>query len=75
MSALRVEVSRDRCVGAGQCVRTVPEVFDQSEADGLVVLLNATPSGQWRARLDRAALLCPARAIRVIAADHDKEPQ
>ena len=36
-------VDRERCVGSGECVFTVPDIFDQDEADGIVLLLTDTP--------------------------------
>ncbi|MEU1167237.1 ferredoxin, partial [Streptomyces sp. NPDC005921] len=36
---MRVHVDRTKCCGAGSCVRTAPEVFDQNEEDGLVVVI------------------------------------
>nr|WP_026421164.1 ferredoxin [Actinokineospora inagensis] len=51
-----------RCVGAGHCVRSAPEVFDQSE-DGTVVLLRAeVPESDGV--LD-ALDLCPSLATRL----------
>jgi hypothetical protein len=32
--------------GAGSCVLIAPEVFDQREDDGIVILLNAEPAPQ-----------------------------
>jgi len=50
------------CIGAGMCVLTAPDVFDQDD-EGLVVLLTAEPA-------DPAALaavpLCPSGALRVV---------
>ena len=40
---MRVAVDQDRCMAAGQCVATAPDVFDQRDEDGVVVLLKATP--------------------------------
>ncbi len=40
---MRVQVDREVCNGAGNCVLTVPEVFDQDDDDGLVTLLPAEP--------------------------------
>ncbi|EME53077.1 ferredoxin [Amycolatopsis decaplanina] len=37
---MRLEVDRERCVGAGMCVLTAPEVFGQDEEDGRVRLLD-----------------------------------
>ena len=36
---VRVIADRDRCIGAGQCVLSAPDVFDQSDDDGRVVIL------------------------------------
>ena len=62
---VKVRVDRARCIGAGQCVRTVPEVFDQSEADGIVKLLVAEPSPEHALKVRKAVRLCPAQAIRI----------
>src|SRR6185436_2415280 len=40
---MRVVVNVERCRGAGLCALTAPEVFDQDERDGTVVLLDAEP--------------------------------
>ncbi len=62
---MRVSVDQERCVGAGQCARIAPGVFDQSEETGLVVLLRESPEpGEESAALD-AVDLCPARAVEV----------
>ncbi|MFJ6198157.1 ferredoxin [Micromonospora sp. NPDC092111] len=58
-------VDRDACCGAGNCVRTAPEVFTQDDADGLVLLRDAAPPPESSERVHRAADLCPAGAIRV----------
>ncbi|WP_433229765.1 ferredoxin [Micromonospora sp. CA-248260] len=61
----RVAVDRERCCGAGNCVLTAPEVFDQDDTDGLVLLRDPAPGAASRDRVQRAADLCPAGAIRV----------
>ena len=33
-----------KCCGAGQCVLVAPEVFDQRDEDGAVVLLDPAPA-------------------------------
>lgn len=73
MSAPKVKVSVDahRCVGAGQCVRTVPEVFDQRESDGIVLLLEEYPSAELTPYLEKAVRLCPARVITLTVAAGD----
>ena len=60
---MRVTVHQDMCVGAGQCVFAAPEVFDQRDEDGIVVLLNASPPEEMREATTDAAHVCPALAI------------
>jgi len=60
---MKVVVDQSRCVGAGQCVLVAPEVFDQREDDGIVLLLQDDPAEELHARVKEAAQLCPALAI------------
>lgn len=65
MIAVKVTVDQDRCIGAGQCVLTVPGVFDQDEDTGTVLLLREDLTDAERAEVARAAGFCPARAIAI----------
>jgi ferredoxin len=63
---VKVRADQDVCCGAGQCVMLGPEIFDQDEDNGLVIVLDpepATPELQAKAR--HAAAVCPAAAITV----------
>ncbi|NLU68846.1 ferredoxin [Streptomyces sp. HNM0574] len=60
---MKVTVDQDLCCGAGNCVMTAPEVFDQREEDGVVVLLAPEPAPEPRTRVREAAQMCPAGAI------------
>ncbi|HEY7144655.1 MAG TPA: ferredoxin [Streptosporangiaceae bacterium] len=63
---MRVVVDRDRCVGAGLCVLTLPSAFDQSEEDGRVIFLGTGSMSPLQADLTRqAARLCPSGAVSV----------
>lgn len=62
---MRITVDRDRCCGSGNCVLTAPEVFDQDDVEGLVLLLRAEPPGEVAERAARAVELCPAGAISI----------
>ncbi|MFV2176562.1 ferredoxin [Actinomadura sp. LOL_016] len=59
----RLHVDRAACRGAGQCAYNAPELFDQDEDEGLVVLLNAEPSAGQLPSARRAADACPNRVI------------
>ncbi|MEV4573369.1 ferredoxin [Nonomuraea jabiensis] len=60
---MRVSVDTGKCVAAGQCVLLAPEVFDQREEDGVVVLLDETPAPEHHDAVREAATVCPAAAI------------
>ena len=61
---MRVTVDPDACVSSGQCVLTVPAVFDQDD-DGVVVLLHQAPPAELHEDVRQAAAVCPALAITV----------
>ncbi|MGN9908882.1 ferredoxin [Phytohabitans sp. LJ34] len=60
---MRVTVDRERCAAAGMCALTAPDVFDQDEEDGRVLLLDADPPAARHAKVREAVTLCPAQAI------------
>ncbi|MEU8681158.1 ferredoxin [Streptomyces sp. NPDC048611] len=62
---MRVLIDQDRCCGAGSCVLSAPEVFDQREEDGIVLLLDAEPPAALHDAVHEAAAICPASAITV----------
>jgi ferredoxin len=64
IAKFRIHVDTNKCVGAGQCVLTAPDLFDQDE-DGIVVLVDAAPGDDRHSAALKAARLCPAQAIRV----------
>ncbi|MFI7013951.1 ferredoxin [Streptomyces coeruleorubidus] len=66
---LRLSADRDRCAGAGMCALTAPEVFDQDDEEGLVVLLHPVPAPEHQAAARMAVGLCPAGAIALDSPD------
>jgi ferredoxin len=64
---MKISIDQDRCVAAGQCAASAPDVFDQRDEDGVVVLLEpvAPPGSEGGVR--NAAELCPAQAIHLQA--------
>ncbi|OKJ14063.1 ferredoxin [Kitasatospora sp. CB01950] len=63
---MTVTVDQDRCCGAGQCVRNAPEVFDQREEDGIVLLLDPRPPAELRSAVEDAVVACPSGAVRIV---------
>jgi ferredoxin len=62
---MKISVDEEKCIGAGQCVLTAPQVFDQRDDDGVVILLADTPPDPEQPAARDAAVLCPATAITV----------
>lgn len=62
---MRLSADRDTCVGAGMCVLTAPEVFDQDDEQGRVVILDPGVVDDRAEAVREAAVLCPAAALTV----------
>ncbi|WP_326759026.1 ferredoxin [Streptomyces phaeochromogenes] len=62
---MKLTVDEPKCVAAGQCVLIAPDVFDQREDDGVVVLLTEAPGVNQHRAVRESALACPAAAIQV----------
>lgn len=62
---MKVVADLEVCIGAGVCVLTAPNVFDQDPDDGRVmVLVQEVPDEQ--ARIVREAVdLCPSAALEI----------
>lgn len=63
---MRLHVDREQCCSAGMCALTAPDVFDQDEEDGRVVLLTAEPPHEAQPAAANAIELCPSGAISLI---------
>ncbi|HWU10858.1 MAG TPA: ferredoxin [Streptomyces sp.] len=60
---MRIGTRPDRCIGAGHCVLNSPDLFDQSEAMGTVVVL-AEEVPRPLAEQARAAIdACPTSTL------------
>ncbi|HEY8717060.1 ferredoxin [Pengzhenrongella sp.] len=60
---MQIAVDQEKCCSAGTCVMLAPDVFDQRDDDGIVLLLDAKPPAELHAAVREAADLCPAAAI------------
>ena len=61
MAGYRVEVNRDLCMGAGECVYSAPQAFAIDEDDKAVVLDVSAASDE---QIETAVKGCPNFAIR-----------
>jgi ferredoxin len=62
---MKVTVDQNACASSGNCVMNAPQVFDQRDDDGVVVLLNESPPAEQADGTRRAAAACPALAIHI----------
>jgi len=61
---VRVVADLSTCLGNARCVATAPEVFDVDD-DGVVVVLDATPSPDLAAKVDLAVRSCPTGSLSI----------
>ncbi|WP_433417051.1 ferredoxin [Microtetraspora malaysiensis] len=66
---MKIIADSGRCIGAGMCVLALGEVFDQSEEDGTVVLLDPDPPASMAGEVRRAVQLCPSGALSLAEGD------
>ncbi|MEO3871543.1 ferredoxin [Nonomuraea sp. B12E4] len=62
---MEIKADTTVCIGAGMCALTVPAVFDQSEEEGTVLLLQQVPPEDLEDAVRRAVTLCPSGAISI----------
>ena len=62
---MNVHADTTVCVGAGQCALRAPAVFDQSQHDGTVIVLDTQPGTEHQADVRAAVELCPSGAISI----------
>jgi ferredoxin len=65
VTGMLVSVEDQRCVGAGRCVVSAPDIFD-SDDDGIVTLLRQ-PDMSTVDAVREAERLCPGRAITLVS--------
>ena len=62
---MRIHHDRDRCVGSGACAFTLPDIFDQDENDGRVLVLVERPGAEHRKAIEEVAASCPVWALSI----------
>ena len=67
LSQMRITADRDVCIGAGMCVMTAEEVFDQGD-DGIFVILEVEVPPEHADAAARAVAACPSGALRRVDA-------
>lgn len=63
-----ITVDRDLCIGSGNCAMTAPDVFEQDDADGRVIMLADQPGPESDEVVQRAVWLCPSGALKLVSA-------
>lgn len=62
---MRIIVDTDKCIGSGNCVLACRELFAQNEDDGLIRVLNTSPSLSLLPHIKQAVQDCPALVFRL----------
>jgi ferredoxin len=60
---VRIVGDRDICTGAGMCALTAPELFEQDDEVGLVVVIREHVEGEALEAARKAVSLCPSGAL------------
>ena len=60
---MTVRIDQTKCIGSGQCVLAAPDVFDQSDDDGLGLVLISEPPEELLPEVRDAVDRCPAQAV------------
>ena len=63
MSAPRLHLDRETCIGSGNCVLAAEAVFDQDD-DGRVVLVHGADVAAHAEEVELAVVGCPVAALR-----------
>lgn len=63
---MRVVTDLDKCCGNGMCAMDAPQVFDQNDDDGTVVVLQEVPATGQEDAVRAAARHCPTEAITLL---------
>lgn len=63
---MRIEANVDVCVSAGMCALIAPDVFDQDDIDGRVVLLTSATLGEDVGLIREAVSQCPSGALSLL---------
>ncbi len=61
--SVTVRIDQTGCIGSGQCVLAAPDVFDQSDDDGLGLVLIPQPSADLLPGVRDAVERCPAQVV------------
>jgi ferredoxin len=68
---MKIVADLEQCIGAGVCVMTAPDVFDQNAEDGRVMVLTEHVSGTAAAFARQAVDRCPSGALSI---EDDEDP-
>ncbi len=60
-----IAADRDVCIGSGNCSLVAPDVFEQDEATGLVILKTDAPGADLLEAVTAAVDQCPSGALAI----------
>ncbi|HZE39727.1 MAG TPA: ferredoxin, partial [Stackebrandtia sp.] len=60
---MKIKADREVCIGAGMCVLTAPDLFDQDDEEGRVLVKHVEPASDQEGSAREAVSLCPSGAL------------
>lgn len=63
MQAMKVRHNKAKCALSGMCALTAPDVFEQDQEDGTIIVLQPEPPPAMQEAARDAAEICPTGAI------------
>ncbi|MYW70027.1 ferredoxin [Streptomyces sp. SID8379] len=66
---MRIEVDKERCVGAGMCALTAPDVFTQDDDGFSEVLPGRDTAAAEQPLVKEAVRACPVSAVELVTGD------
>ncbi|MEU3252597.1 ferredoxin [Streptomyces sp. NPDC006997] len=63
---MRIEADPEVCVSSGMCALAAPDLFDQSDDDGTVVVLRSDPPPERFPAVRGVVGRCPSRALKLV---------
>jgi ferredoxin len=61
---MKIVVDHNRCAGNAVCAQEAPELF-RVDDDGELNVLQSKPGDERRGDAERAAYMCPTRALKI----------
>jgi ferredoxin len=63
---MRIELDSELCQAYGNCLLSAPEVFELTQSDPVVRIVQAEPDESLRTEVEQAVAACPVQALTLV---------